>query len=142
MPTDFRTTRRVDFVDTDMARIAHFSNFFRWMEAAEVEFLRSRGLSVVDLQWEGQTLTFPRVAASCDYAKPARFDDVLEISVRVVKVGRKSITYGFEFARDGAPIARGQISAVCCRVLDGRRIESIEIPAGVRERLEAGERGA
>ena len=42
----FRTTRRVEFCDTDMAGIAHFSNFFRWMESAEVEFLRQRGLSV------------------------------------------------------------------------------------------------
>ena len=46
MPTPFRTTRRVDFVDTDMAGIVHFSNFFRYMESAEVEFLRARGLTV------------------------------------------------------------------------------------------------
>jgi YbgC/YbaW family acyl-CoA thioester hydrolase len=136
MPTPFRTTRRVEFVDTDMARIAHFSNFFRWMEAAEVEYLRSCGLSAVDLKWEGHNLTFPRVAASCDYFKPVRFDDVLDITVRVLKLGHKSITYGFEFFKDGEPIARGQISAVCCRVLADRQIESVAVPAGIRERLE------
>ena len=72
MAEPFRTIRRVEFHETDMAGIVHFSNFFRYMEAAEHEFLRSRGLSVV-LDWEGQRLTFPRVAASCDFRRPLRF---------------------------------------------------------------------
>jgi YbgC/YbaW family acyl-CoA thioester hydrolase len=138
MPTPFRTTRRVDFADTDMAGIVHFANFFRYMEAAEVAFLRDRGLSVVTLVWEGQTLTFPRVAASCDYLHPARFDDVLDITVTLLKVGRKSVTYGFEFFKTDKLLARGQISSVCCRVRADHQIESVEIPAGIRERLEAG----
>ena len=69
----FRTTRRVEFADTDMAGIVHFANFFRFMESAEVEFLRTRGLSVA-LTWEGEKIGFPRVSASCDYFHPARFD--------------------------------------------------------------------
>ena len=43
MTEPFRTRRRVEFADTDMAGIAHFANFFRWMEAAEVDYLASRG---------------------------------------------------------------------------------------------------
>ena len=46
MTQPFRTTRRVEFGDTDMAGIAHFANFFRYMEAAETDFLLARGLSV------------------------------------------------------------------------------------------------
>ena len=41
----FRATRRIEFCDTDMAGMVHFSNFFRFMEFAEQEFLRARGLS-------------------------------------------------------------------------------------------------
>src|SRR5271165_2650167 len=107
MSKPFRTTRRVEFVDTDMAGIVHFSNFFRWMESAEVEFLRSRGLSV-KLSWEGQVLGFPRVSAACDYLRPARFQDLLEIAVRVEKVGKKSVTYAFEFFLEEVVIARGR----------------------------------
>src|SRR5262249_33052092 len=88
----FRTTRRVEFCDTDMAGIAHFANFFRWMESAEVEFLRARGLSV-KLDWEGQTLGFPRVSATCDFMKPARFQDLLDIAVTIERIGAKSVTY-------------------------------------------------
>src|SRR5262249_38318741 len=68
----FRTTRRIEFADTDMAGIVHFANFFRFMEVAEVEFLRSRGLSVM-ATIEDRTISFPRVAASCDFLRPVRF---------------------------------------------------------------------
>lgn len=131
----FHTTRRVEFVDTDMAGIVHFSNFFRFMESAEVEFLRSLGLSVA-MSWEGQPIGFPRVAAACDYLRPARFQDVIDITVTVRKVGVKSVTYGFEFGKDGEVLARGQVSAVCCRVRNDHQLESIEIPAGLRHQLE------
>jgi YbgC/YbaW family acyl-CoA thioester hydrolase len=136
MPTTFRTTRRIEFADTDMAGIVHFSNFFRFMEAAEVEFLRARGLSV-SLTWDGQKIGFPRVSASCDYTKPARFEDLLDVSVQLANVGRKSVTFAFEFSKDGQTIARGQVSSVCCRILPGHNIESIEIPPSYRARLES-----
>jgi YbgC/YbaW family acyl-CoA thioester hydrolase len=136
MTEPFRTTRRVEFADTDMAGIAHFSNFFRWMESAEAEFLRCRGLTF-KLPWEGQELGFPRVSAACDYFKPVYFEDVLEIAVRVENLGRKSVTYGFEFTKQGKVLARGRVSCVCCRVLPGNRLESVEIPASLRARLEA-----
>jgi acyl-CoA thioester hydrolase len=138
MTEPFRTTRRVEFVDTDMAGIAHFSNFFRWMESAEAEFLRARGLTF-KLPWEGQELGFPRVSAACDYFKPVYFEDVLEIAVRVENVGRKSVTYGFEFTRGGEVLARGRVSCVCCLVRADNRLESVEIPASLRARLEAAE---
>ena len=96
MPSEFRMTHRVEFADTDMAGIAHFANFFRWMEAAEVDFLRARGISVT-MPWEGQRLGFPRVAASCAFARPVRFLDEIDITVRVQRIGRKSVSYSFEF---------------------------------------------
>jgi YbgC/YbaW family acyl-CoA thioester hydrolase len=134
MATPFRTTRRVEFSDSDMAGIMHFANFFRFMEAAETEFLRTLGLSV-SMNWEGQGIGFPRVSATCDFLKPARFEDVLEITVQVAKVGRKSVTYAFEFFKDGDVIARGQISSVFCRIGTGHKVESLEMPAFLRERL-------
>jgi acyl-CoA thioester hydrolase len=127
----FRLQRRVDFCDTDLAGIVHFSNFFRYMEAAEVAFLKSRGLNV-NLEWNGQHLGFPRVAVHCDYLSPARFDDLLDIDVRLEKLGTKSVTYAFDFSRDGMPIARGTMTSVCCRVGKDRAIEAIEIPPEIR----------
>ena len=59
----FRLQRRADFCDTDLAGIVHFANFFRYMEAAEVAFLKSLGLNVT-IQWNGEHLGFPRVSVS------------------------------------------------------------------------------
>jgi acyl-CoA thioester hydrolase len=136
MPLPFRTSRRVEFCDTDMAGIVHFSNFFRYMEFAEQEFLRSRGLSVA---WTdgGQRYGFPRVAAACDFLKPVRFEDVLDIAVTVANLGTKSVTYAFEFSCRGEPVARGRVSAVCCRKGPQGELESIEIPPAIRAKLEA-----
>jgi acyl-CoA thioester hydrolase len=133
-PERFRTSRRVEFVDTDMAGIVHYSNFFRFMEGAEVDFLRARGLSVA-LPWHDKKVGLPRVAAQCDFLQPAFFEDILDIDVILKNVGRKSITYGFEISRAGELLARGQITCVCCLVHGPRKIESIEIPEDFRARL-------
>ncbi len=134
MSQPFRTRRRVEFGDTDMAGIAHFANFFRYMEAAETEFLRSHGLSVAWRDGE-QRLGFPRVSVACDFKSPARFEDVLEIAVHVEELGRKSVRYRFEFTRDGQEIAVGRITSVLCRSAADHRFESIEIPAEIRAKL-------
>jgi acyl-CoA thioester hydrolase len=131
----FRVSRIVEFGETDMAGIVHFSNFFRYMESAECAFLRSLGLGV-KIDWEGQTLGFPRAAATCDYLSPARFEDVLDIGVSIARLGKKSVTYGFEICCKDKPIAKGQVTSVCCQVLGESRWESIDIPASYKARLE------
>jgi YbgC/YbaW family acyl-CoA thioester hydrolase len=137
MTTPFRTRRRVEFADTDLAGIAHFANFFRYMEAAEVDFLQALGLSV-RLECEGQRLGFPRVAAACDYLRPVTFEDMLDIDVRVDKIGRKSVSFAFDFHCRGEVVARGRVTSVCCRVGPERQLEAMEIPASLRERLTQG----
>jgi acyl-CoA thioesterase FadM len=104
------------------------------MEYAEHEYLRSRGLSVV---WNeaGEHLSFPRVSASCDYLSPARFEDTIQIAVAVERIGQKSISYGFEFLRDGTVIAQGKMATVCCRMGREGKVESTEIPASFRAKL-------
>ena len=130
----FHTTRRVEFGDTDMAGIVHFANFFRYMEAAETAFLRSLGGSV-KLEWEGRAIGFPRVSATCDYLQPAFFEDVLDIDVRIDNIGRKSVSYLFEFNRGDTLLAKGKVTSVCC--LTGvYPIQSIEIPPTFRTLLE------
>ena len=141
MSAPFCVSRRVDFADTDMAGIIHFSNYFRYMEFAEVEFLRARGLSVA-MSWGLEHYGFPRVAATCDFLRPVRFDDVLDIVVEVERVGRKSVTYSFTFTHEGTGVAKGRISAVCCRMQPGvHALEAIEIPEAIRARLLPGGSG-
>jgi acyl-CoA thioester hydrolase len=133
----FSVQRLVEFADTDMAGIVHFASFFRYMEAAEHAYLRACGLSVFTT-WEGQKITFPRVSASCDFVRPARFEDVLDIEVGVEKIGRTSVRYGLLFSHDGEKVAQGQITTVLCRVRDDHTLEAFEVPAAMREKLLAG----
>ena len=134
MAAPFKTSRLVEFADTDMAGIMHFSAFFRYMEAAEHELLRNLGFSVYS-EIDGDVVSFPRVAASCEFHSPARCEDVLEIDVTVRRVGTKSVTYGFAFSQHGRDVAMGEMTSVCCRVPHGEAPISIAIPAVVAERL-------
>jgi acyl-CoA thioester hydrolase len=127
MPT-FVHRRRVEFAETDMAGIAHYANFFRWMEEAEHALLRSLGLSVVSAEADGSKVSWPRVSVSCDYARPARFEDELELHVSVEKRGLKSLTYLVSVRRGDTELARGRSTCVCCRVRPGAPLESIPIP--------------
>ncbi|MBI3468219.1 MAG: acyl-CoA thioesterase [Planctomycetes bacterium] len=135
MPSEFRTTRRVEFADTDMAGIIHFTAFFRYMEEAEHAFLRSLGLSVV-MQVDGERIGWPRVAASCSFLRPVRFEDVLDVHLRVAEKGEKSVTYTCVFSKDGQEIARGQITTVCCRLGPDGQPKSIPIPPLFGDKLE------
>jgi acyl-CoA thioester hydrolase len=134
MTTAFVTTRRVEFSDTDAAGIMHFAAFFRMMEQAEHDLLRSVGLSVVQHEVEG-TLSWPRVAARCEFQSAARFEDLLQIEVRIVRLGEKSITYAHRFIRDDQTLASGEITAVCCRMQGHGPPAPMPIPAAIAVKL-------
>jgi acyl-CoA thioester hydrolase len=75
---------------------------------------------------------------ACDYKCPARFEDVLTIALTVEKIGTKSVSYRFDFSNQrGEPVAVGRITAVFCRTNSPDHIESIEIPAEIRAKLES-----
>ena len=134
MPDPFRTSRLVEFHDTDMAGIMHFASFFVYMESAEHELLRSLGLSVHQAVG-GEAVSFPRVSASCQYLAPARCEETLDIEVAVGRIGDKSVTYDIHFRRGDREIAVGQTTCVCCRVKPGGQLVSQSLPAEIVEKL-------
>lgn len=134
MAEAFRTTRLVEFHDTDMAGIMHFASFFQYMESAEHELLRSSGFSIYST-FDGQTLSFPRVAVSCDYKSPARCEELLDIAISISRLGQKSITYRFEISHEGREVAEGQMTSVCCRIDPTQPLASVPIPAELAQEL-------
>lgn len=138
MQHHYRTSRRVEFHDTDAAGIMHFAKFFHFMEEAEHEYLRHLGLSVLMHDDQGP-ISWPRVNVQCDYRSAVRFEDIVDIEVRLARRGEKSLTYGFTFSHQGRLVAEGQITAVCCRLERQAQPRSIPIPAWIAEKLpEAG----
>jgi YbgC/YbaW family acyl-CoA thioester hydrolase len=135
MSVAFATTRRVEFADTDMAGLVHFTTYYRMMESVEHEFLRSLGTSVLNRDDDGRTVSWPRLAAECEFHAPAFFEDELEISVRVASLGRSSLVLKYEFCRGDDRIANGRMKTVCCEVREGESLKAIEIPVALKSQL-------
>ncbi len=134
MSETFQMTRRVEFRDTDMAGIVHFSVFFTYMEQAEHEFLRSLQLGVV-FPVEGRMVSWPRVSATCDYRRAIKFEQLIDIQVSISRMGEKSVTYEYRFEHEGQLVAEGRITAVCCLFQHGVPPQSIPIPEMIRDKL-------
>jgi acyl-CoA thioester hydrolase len=134
MSEAYRTTRRVEFRDTDAAGIVHFSAFFFYMESVEHEFLRKLGLSVHATAGTAP-VSWPRVSASCDFKSAVRFEDELDVSLRVARLGEKSVTYEFDFTCGGRQVATGKTVAACCRFTPGAGPKSVPIPADIAAKL-------
>ncbi len=132
MPAEFRVRRAVRFAETDMAGVMHFSNYYRWMEDIEHAFWRSLGTSVV----RGE-ISWPRVSCRCDYHRPVRFEDEVELTLRVTRLGGRSVGFAIDFHKDGQVVASGEMTTVCCRLQAGR-FAAVEIPTEIREALAAG----
>jgi acyl-CoA thioester hydrolase len=138
MPYEFRCRQRVEFADTDMAGIVHFANFFRYMEKAEHEFLRSLGLSVHAADGE-DVVSWPRVNAECKFRAPLSFEDELDVHVLVREKRSKSVTYEFRFYKQGDEnlAAVGSITVVSVSIdRSTGRMTSIPIPESIDRLIE------
>jgi YbgC/YbaW family acyl-CoA thioester hydrolase len=133
MSTGFQYSRRVQFSETDLAGIAHFSAFFRFMEEAEHALWRAAGLSIGAAE---QTGGWPRVAAAFDYKSPLRFEDEFVVTVRIDEITRRSIRYGFTITCGDTPVGTGTMTAVCTKKEDGQ-LRAVELPPDVINRLRA-----
>lgn len=139
MSHEFKVTRRVEFSETDMAGIMHFSNYFRFMETAEHAFYRSLGFSVV-LKDLDPPIGFPRVHAECDFRKPLRFEDLVEVQLLVREKKSKSISYCFRFwnlnASPVEEVARGIVTVVCVTHGGGGKMSAVPIPEDLARKIQ------
>jgi YbgC/YbaW family acyl-CoA thioester hydrolase len=138
MPYEFRCRQRVEFADTDMAGIVHFANFFRYMERAEHEFLRSLGLSVHAVDGD-DLVSWPRVNAECKFRAPLSFEDEMDVHLLVRQKRSKSVTYEFRFYKKGAedPVAIGAITVVSVSIdRSSGQMTTIAIPEPIDRLIE------
>lgn len=135
---EFRAIRRVEFSETDLAGIVHFSNFFRYMETVEHGFWRALGTSVVMRQYD-PPLGLPRVHASCDYRRPLHFEDVFEMHLRVVEKKPRLIRFEICFRRiEPGPVeavAVGQLTVVCVAKDSQGVMRAVTFPAEIADRI-------
>lgn len=129
-PEPFRFETRIRFIDTDASGRIHYTAMFRYFESAEIEFLRTLGITYN--MRAGYDL--PRVHVECDFLRVIAHDDLITIEVSLTKLGNSSIRFEFEARKAGEVAARGAVVVVC---VDRERMRAMPIPADVRARLSA-----
>lgn len=129
MSEPFEWSRPVEFYESDLAGIAHFSNFYRWMESAEHAFKRHKGMKL-----HADGTGWPRVNATADFKKPVKFGDLVRVRVEIAELRTRSVRYLFEVrVNDSDEIhATGEMTSVC---VDLSTMKAVEIPEGIRECL-------
>lgn len=131
--SEFTLTRRVQFYETDAAGIVHFSCYLRYMEEAEHALWRAAGLSIAA---PGSSYGWPRVAVTCDYRHPLRFEDECDVRIRIVAMSDKSLRYACTVARGSVEIAALAMTIVCTTRDAEGRMRAASLPEDVRGRFE------
>ena len=88
------TTLRVRYAETDQMGVVYYANFFVWFEVARADLLRALGWTYREMEASGVRL--PVIEAHCEYKRPARYDE--EIEVRTT--GRLCSSVRIEFTYD------------------------------------------
>jgi acyl-CoA thioester hydrolase len=120
---------RVQFNETDAMGVVHHKNYITYVEQARVEFLRAQGLSYKEVTASGYHLAV--IDLRFRYLRPARFDDLLEVSVAVEKLGRASADFVFQIDCAGVKLCEGY-TKLACVTADGR---VSQLPELVRRQL-------
>jgi acyl-CoA thioester hydrolase len=130
-PFKYAAFTRVGFSDTDAQGIVYYGRYLPYFDAARVEY--HRHLEMLYSDFEGDLVLR---AANVEYHAPARFDDLLEVFIRVRRIGRTSATY--EMAAYRVDDDQLMVTATQTLVLvDLEERKACPIPKGFRERIRA-----
>ena len=134
-PFKFSAHTRVGFSDTDAQGVVYYGRYMPYFDLARVEYHRSLGM----LRSEPQDKQFVMRAMSVEYFEPARFDDPIEVDVRISRIGTSSVTYEFAAYLEGEQLA---VTATQTLVLiDLADRQPCPVPEWWREKIRAFEGG-
>ncbi len=97
----YRQSGEIAFGDTDASGWMHFPNIFKYVEAAEHRYLRSRGILVFDRAEGG----WPRVKVTCEFKRPFRCGDSFEVLLAISRIGASSLAWDFEVINSAGEVA-------------------------------------
>ena len=133
MSDAFTFQTRVYWEDTDAGGIVYYANYLKFMERARTELLRSFGIHQNQLA-QDEGVMFAIVSVSIDYLLPARLDDLLMITCRIMSEGRASFAFSQDVYREqvgGELLTRARTRAACldCETLRPRRLPATLLQA-------------
>ncbi len=132
----FRTPIKVCFADIDNAGIVYYPRFLHYFHLAmEGFFAGALGIDYAHVLHE-RNLSFPTVHVECDFRRRLRYGDHIDMEVRVIHIGRSSITWGYKGYRIGDPggiVVEGANVTVCVKT---DTFEKTDVPEWMRQGLE------
>ena len=130
-PEPFIWPVRVYYEDTDAGGVVYYANYLKFTERARTEWLRTCGFEQTDLA-EKHGVIFVVRSVAIDYLKPARFNDSLQVSVELIKVGAGHIRLAQRVLRGEEVVATGAVTVACVSV---RTMRPVRMPRSLAEKL-------
>ena len=126
---------RVYFEDTDFSGVVYHASYLRFLERGRSDFLRLAGIGhgALDGGGEGESLAFAVRRMELDFLRPARIDDVLEISTRIADISGARIVLKQSATLDGAVLVEATVTVA----LINRAGRARRLPEEMRRRLVA-----
>lgn len=107
---------RVYYEDTDAGGVVYHSNYLNFMERARSEWLRQLGFEQTHLR-DDLHIVFVVHSMSIAFKQPARFNDLLEVSSELEKLGHGSFTFLQEIMLNSQLLVQAQVKLACVNAL-------------------------
>ena len=122
------TQIRVRYKDTDTMSVVYYGNYLTYFEVARVEYLRQRDLPMSEVD---KRIHMPVVEAFVKYVKPAKLDDLLEVTSRVSERKRASFTFSYEIRNEAKQLVATGFTRHAC--WDPATAKMIALPDWLKE---------
>ena len=130
MVEPFRYLHRVTYAECTVGDHVYHSRYLDLLEAARGELLRALGCPV--LAWQDAGYIFPVIEAHLRYKAPARYDDLLTIEVRVLRVERVRLEFGHRILNQHGQLL---LEAETVHACTGREEKPRRLPPELIEKL-------
>jgi acyl-CoA thioester hydrolase len=118
---------RVYYEDTDSGGVVYYANYLKFLERARTEWLRGLGFGQSELAAQDR-VTFVVRSVAIEYVKPSRFDDSLQVTVELVKVGASQIVVAQQVMRAGVVLVAAEVRLAC---VDAQTFKPVRIPKAI-----------
>lgn len=125
---------RVYYEDTDAAGVVYYANYLRFFERARTEWLRAAGFEQTALR-DDHGIVFVVRALAVEYLRPARFNDVLDVSVAIADARASVLDLAQSVLRDGELLVTASVRIAC---VNTSSFKPVRIPKLILEKLAVG----
>lgn len=122
---------RVYYEDTDRGGVVYYANYLKFLERARTEWLRALGFRQTELAAR-EGIVFLVRSVAIEYLKPSLFDDSLQVTVELVKVGASQIVMAQQVRRGGEVLVAAEVRLAC---VDERTFKPVRIPRAMVTRM-------